>query len=245
MDRLKPGLQYIKNKEIYLQDIKSIVLAGDAGCTGFNETSKRVLARILEIKADLFIILGDLVRDGKPEEFKEIIDFYNKRVSVPIFTLCGNHDLPAYSKFFGLTSYAIVLNRIIIVVLHNATGSFKKEDLCFLESTLKKHKEKKFLVLFHIPPPTDLDSSCMKKKEWFELKNRLDKYKERIEIIFSAHIHGFEEYHLDDYHIFITGGGGARLCNSEKDNLKSHHAIRINLKNENSNLVDFDIIPIR
>lgn len=82
----------------------------------------------------------------------------------------------------------------------------------------------------------------MKQDEWCALKRMLDKYKDQIECIFSAHIHGFQDYYLDGYHIFITGGGGAQIYKLEKDILKLHHAIRINLKNVKTST--FEIIPI-
>lgn len=242
MNKLHPGFQYIDRKEIYMTGIKDIVLAGDTGCTIFNEESQKVLSRILEIETDLFIILGDLVAAGQEKEFNEVIDFCNKRVNVPIFTLCGNHDVPGYPIFFGLSSYALILDRMVIVILNNATAPFKKEDLDFLKSVLDKHPQKKFLVLFHIPPPTDLAASCMKPEEWVQLKRITDKYKQQIEAIFSGHIHGFHEYYRDGYHIFITGGGGAKLSHLEKDNLKSHHAIKVELKDEQP--AGFEIIPI-
>ena len=98
MNKLKPGFQYINRKEIYLRGIKDIILMGDTGCTGFNEESKKILDRILKIKTNLFIILGDFAYTGKQEEFREVINFCNKRADVPIFTLCGNHDMPDYPK---------------------------------------------------------------------------------------------------------------------------------------------------
>lgn len=242
MPKLRPGLQYIAKKEINLKGIKDIVLMGDTGCTGFDQEAKRVLSKILEKKADLFFILGDLVYGGTKKEFKEVIDFCNNKVNVPIFTLCGNHDLPDYRKVLGLTSYALVLDNRVIISLDNPAAPFSREDLLFLEDKLKKHKDKRFLVFFHIPPPNTLQNSGMKQDEWQSLKGVLDKHKERIECIFCAHIHGFLEYNLDGYRIFITGGGGAKLYDLEKDMLKSHHAIKLNLKNEDA--VIFEVMPI-
>lgn len=227
MKSLKAGFQFIDKKEISLKGVKTIVLMGDVGCTSLNEESKKIINKILKIKTDLFIILGDLVFSGKDEEYNELINFCNERTSAPIFALCGNHDLPCYQKFLGMPSYSLVLANHVIIILNNSFAKFSKEDFSLLEDELNKHKDKKFILLFHIPPPTDLDITHMKEENWLELKNILDKHREKIECILTGHIHGFREYYLDGYHIFITGGGGAKICDLEKDTIKKHHAIKI------------------
>lgn len=242
MLKLKPGFQYIDRKEINLKGIENIILMGDIGCTGFDAESKGILRKILQKEADLFFILGDLVCSGTEKEFNEMIDFCKEIAKIPIFALCGNHDAPDYQKALGLPYYALILEKFVIVALDNSIAPFSKGNLAFLENELRKRKDKKFLIFFHIPPPTDLHPSCMKQNEWFILKEILDKYKGRIECICSSHIHGFQEYRLDGYRIFITGGGGAKIYELEKDTLRSHHAIKLNLNNKEA--VIFEVMPI-
>lgn len=230
MLNLKPGFQYIDKKEIHLKGIKDIVLAGDVGCTGFDNESRLVFSKILCKRADLFFILGDLVSSGTLPEFNEVIDFCGKKVKAPIFTLCGNHDMPDYPKAFGFSSYALILEEYVILALDNSVAPFSKEDLLFLERELKKHKTKKFIISFHVPPPNNFQPSCMKNEEWEKTRRILDKFKKRIECIFCAHVHAFQEYYLEGYCIFISGGAGARLYKLEKGPLKEHHAIRLNLE---------------
>ncbi len=47
---------------------------------------------------------------------------------------------------------------------------------------------------------------------------------------------------MSGYRIFITGGGGARIYELEKDRLRSHHAIRLDLENDDA--VIFEVMPI-
>lgn len=234
MDNPISSLQFINSKEITLPRIKNVVFFGDPGCTGFNEYSQNIVAKILKIKTDLFVILGDIVYRGTKEELSHAVDFYKKGTKTPVFTICGNHDMPCYSEFFGLSTYSIISNNFIILVLDNSIKSFSKEDLEFLDAELKKNKNKNALILFHRPPPTDLEPVGIKQAEWNDLKSVLDKYKDRIAAIFSGHIHALQEYSLDGYRIFITGGGGAILKDLEKSQLKAHHAIKLSLKNDNS-----------
>ncbi|MCP4259616.1 MAG: hypothetical protein GY774_19210 [Planctomycetes bacterium] len=232
----------MNKKEIYLPDVRKIVFLGDVACTPFTETSKRVLSEILRMETDLFLILGDVTFLGDEDEFEEIIDFCNQRATAPVFSLCGNHDISGFSKFFGLSTYALIMDKFVVLALDNARGVFEEDSLKIVEEMLHKHTEKRFIITFHVPPHTDLYRSCMKTEEWTKLKAVSDEYKERIDCILSGHIHAFQEYYLDGYRIFISGGGGAALYNLEKDPLKMHHAIEATFSTDA--MLDFNVIPI-
>lgn len=231
----KTGFQMIEKEEICVKSGGEIILAGDIGCTDFSDESKDIVERILKNRCDFFIFLGDLVKNGDIEELKEVISFCEEKSKAPIFTLCGNHDLPDYKKILGKSTYALIFNNTVIVVLDNVTDfkEVKKEDLHFLEEKLKKHsKDKRVIVLFHIPPPTDISSKHMTEEKWEGIKKVLDNYKKKIDCIICGHIHGFQEYYHDGYHIFITGGGGAKLHNLEKDPIKKHHALKLKINDK-------------
>ena len=225
-----------------LSGIKNIVFMGDLACTPFLEANKTVLGKILEIETDLFVILGDISFLGEKEEFEEVIEFCNQRVTTPIFSLRGNHDAEGFSQFLGLATYALILDTFVVLALDNAMGVFEKESLAFTQEVLNKYPEKRFLITFHVPPPTDLLAACMKREEWKKLTAILDEYRESIECILTGHIHGFQEYYLDGYRIFISGGGGAMLYDLEKDTLKSHHAIKATFKDDAT--VEMNVISV-
>ena len=242
MQSLKNGIQYVSKKEIYLPDVRKIVFMGDVACTTFTQTSKRVLSEILRMETDLFLILGDVTFLGDDDEFEEIIDFCNQRAAAPVFSLCGNHDISGFSKFFGLSAYALIMDKFVVLVLDNARSVFEEDSLKIAEQMLQKHTEKRFIITFHVPPPTDLLGACMNSEQWNKLKALSDEYKERIDCILSGHIHAFQEYYLDGYRVFISGGGGAALYNLEKDPLKLYHAIEATFSTDG--ILDFNVIPI-
>ena len=241
----KPGFQVVKDEEVCVENINDILFAGDVGCTTFDEEGRKVLGEILKNKCDLFIILGDLARKGVEEEFNKVISFCDERVKIPIFTLRGNHDLPDYNKFFGKPTYALILESIVFIFIDNVTDPAKvpEEDLEFLKKELAKHSEsKRFVILFHIPPPTNISSLHMSEEKWHSLKQALDEYQDKIECIICGHIHGFQEYFLDGYHIYISGGGGAKLHNVGKNALKKHHALKMDLARKS--IANIQVIPV-
>lgn len=209
-----PGFQYVERPETELPGVRKIVMLGDAGCTGFDDASRKVLGRILEEPADLFFFLGDLVFTGAEEEFREIIDFCNARVKVPVFALCGNHDLVNYPKFFGRRTYALVLGPWVCVFLCDAPGRFSDEDLGFLRESFERHSDKKFILLMHIPPPAPGYRNALRSEEWRRLRGVLDPRRSQIAHLFCGHIHGFHEYSIDGYPVTVTAGGGAAMIHA-------------------------------
>ena len=149
--------------------------------------------------------------------------------------------MPGYDAVLGSSTYALVLEEFVLLLLDNASSLFHQDSLDFLGEMLAKYTDKRFLICYHIPPPTDLDRRVMDSDEWGRLKEISDKYRDRIECMFSGHIHGFQEYFLDGYRIFITGGGGAALYDLESDELKSHHSIKVSF---NGNTVAIDVVTV-
>lgn len=235
IDNVKPGFYHVDKEHIHLQNINKIVLAGDIGCTGLFEENLKMLGKILNLKADLFFFLGDLICTGMEFEFQDIIDFCNKRVQVPIFALRGNHDLPHYKKFLGLMSYTIALDKFVCIFLDNPLGYFLDQDIDFLKRELNNNKHLPVLIFMHVPPPTDIYSGHLSEQEWEKVKTILDQHRERIKHIFCAHIHGYHEYSIDGYPVTITGGGGADMIHDLKnEEQKFFHVVCINLREDGS-----------
>ena len=243
---MKPdcALRRVDKEEILLDNVREILVAGDPGCTGFGDDSKRVLGEIFAKKADAFMILGDMAYHGNADELNEFITFCNMTAKAPVFTLCGNHDLPGYQELFGRPAYVLIAGAFAFLCIDNVTDRehFSQKDLEFIGQALDKYADKRFIVLFHIPPPTDLSPKHMKDLKWGELKTVLDMRKDRIECLMCGHIHGFRDYVIDGYRVFITGGGGAKMHDLEKDTVRAHHAVKIKIDQQLP--LSFEVIRI-
>jgi len=235
--------QCVKDREVELNNVKDIIITGDVGCTGFDEESKTVLASILNQKADLFFIVGDLAFMGDKNELQEVLDFCNNRASAPVYSLCGNHDIPAYKELCGISSYALIFPQMVCVFLDNSTARFVAADMEFLERTLQKYADREFMIFFHIPPPFRSQPSTMSDMEWGRIRNIMDKFKDRIACIICGHIHGFYEYMKDGYRVFITGGGGGKMIyDLPEGGSKIYHALKVSVGRGAP--VEIKVIPV-
>jgi 3',5'-cyclic AMP phosphodiesterase CpdA len=240
----KTGFQRVDALEIRLSGITRVVMLGDPGCTSFSDDSKKVLDQILRQEADLFFVLGDLAFTDSIEELHEMIDFCNARVKVPIFATRGNHELSSYPKLLGFSSYALVLDHHVCLFLCNATGHFLESDLDFLKNSLKTYQDKKFIVLMHIPPPSNVFRESLKSEDWEKLRAVLDPHREKVQHLFCAHMHGFHEYEINGYPVTITAGGGAAMIHELfPPAQKLHHSIAVSLHPNGS--LSKEVIPVR
>ena len=237
-------VQTIDKDEITLGSVSEIIVLGDPGCSKFDDHSKSILGEIFKNKADAFIILGDMAYRGNTDELSEIVLFCNVNARAPVYAVCGNHDLPDYPVLFGSSTYAIRAGTVIFLFIDNVTDRehISQKDIEFIAKQFDKHAGKRFIICFHIPPPTDLAPKHMNDQKWGELKAVLDKYKDRVECLMCGHIHGFREQVIDGYRVFITGGGGAKLHTLDKDIIKSHHAVKIKI--DRSGSINYEVIRV-
>jgi len=229
-NRIKPGFQHVSREDISLSGVRRIILAGDPGCTGFQDESRSILANILSQECDAFFILGDLVFTGVNEEFQDVIDFCNSRVQAPIFALCGNHDRPRYENFLGLSSYTLAADNFAFIFLDNSSGYCTDRELGFLKKALERHRASDIILAMHVPPPTDIERSHLSNADWQKIKEVVDPHRKNIRQIFSAHIHGFHQYEIDGYPVTITAGGGGAMIHDVKLPAKRiYHSITLDL----------------
>jgi len=70
--------------------------------------------------------------------------------------------------------------------------------------------------------------------EWEKVKATLDQHKKNSKHIFCAHIHGYDEYSLDDPVTITAGGGAAMIYELKKREQRFYHAVVINLLEDGS-----------
>ncbi len=107
---------------------------------------------------DLVIINGDLVHD-RPDLLPEVKKNYLDKLSVPYYTIPGNHDFAdaqVWKNVFGYEDKYVLEQGDIAFVFAN-TASVKGKYVCpdnvFIKNSLEKLKDKKVVfVILHIAP---------------------------------------------------------------------------------------------
>ncbi|MEM7483045.1 MAG: metallophosphoesterase [Acidobacteriota bacterium] len=64
------------------------------------EAAEGVLRLVEDVQPDALVVSGDLTQRAKPRQFQEARAFID-RVTVPVLTVPGNHDVPLYRGFFA------------------------------------------------------------------------------------------------------------------------------------------------
>jgi hypothetical protein len=210
---MQPGLQYIdRKKEIFLTNIQNMVITADIGCTGFTAQTTAIYTKLLQLPTDLLILNGDLVSIGNSENFEQFKSLTHSLAKTPIFTTCGNHDIPMYAKYLGESNYALIINHEFMFLMFNNSQKISTSSLEFMQKMLIKHQDKKIFLVFHIPPPNNLyPDFAMWADKWQPIKKVIDPYVQNIQCVFSGHLHGCCEYQKDGLDVYVSGEGGAVL----------------------------------
>jgi 3',5'-cyclic AMP phosphodiesterase CpdA len=129
-------------------------------------TLERVLAAIGDCKVDAIIATGDLVQDGRVEEYARLREVLAS-APAPVFLLPGNHDEPAalrsafsdhrYWPASGDLSYAIEHLSVRIVMLDDTWpgeigGRMTPKRAHWLDDVLSQAPDRATLLCLHHPP---------------------------------------------------------------------------------------------
>ncbi|MFK5880871.1 MAG: metallophosphoesterase [Sulfurospirillum sp.] len=192
---------------------------------------------------------GDLIDnmiDGNAE-----YKIYLKQINAlkkPFLVVLGNHETEgmssAYYYLFGRAYYAFGFKNSYFLMLDGSheTGMGDAE-FAWLKQKLEIAKNYRHTFVFmHIPLHDPVKDSIVKSQfdEPFatKLQNLFDKYK--IDMIFTAHQHGYFTGKWGKTPYTVTGGAGAELGGEDKSHF-FHHYVLVNL---NGSKVDYKVKQI-
>ena len=217
----------VEEKFIEISKVETINIIGDPGCDGLGAATMSIFAKALTgVKSDFSIIVGDLVPYGSRKFYENVKLFVNNIASIPVYSLCGNHDTDYYNEFFGFKDYCLYNDEISIILLDNSKRLFSEDTIDFCRIALEKNKSENIIILFHIPPPNSFTGNSVSQENWLKLKEIFTPYKEKLKYLVCGHVHSYFEDTVDGIPLIVTGGGGARIeYVSEKvakENIKNH-----------------------
>lgn len=152
-------------------------------------------------KIEFCLVVGDLVHNGKPEEFAPIRD-YLKKLPMPFHVVIGNHDYrtqedrkPYEATFPDRINYRFDHGGWQFLGIDSSDGqkykdvAASKTTLQWLDDTLPKLDKKKPTVLFTHFPLGPLVPSRLTNAE-----DVMARFKEfNLQAVFDGHFHGFTE----------------------------------------------------
>lgn len=110
---------------------------------------------------DLVLVTGDLVHDGETAAYERLLSLL-KRLKFSVYCLPGNHDIPAFMyeivnsgnvdthKLLDGSRWRIIL--LDTVLLQDHSGYLSRDELAFLDESLRKAGEYYILVAMHHHP---------------------------------------------------------------------------------------------
>ena len=206
-------------------------------CIGDSRDGEKVYVRLmgsaLERKPHFFIHLGDMIAHPGEREWRTFFEI-SKPMNVPFFPVVGNHEVSSpsrgeklYRKQFplpeGKTYYAFRAGGVFFVILDSEEGRGRiiNEQLAWLENILSSSQETFKLVFIHRPLFLPVDS--------LKRGRAMDRYpaerdalhqlflKTNVKAVFEADDHRYDRMEKDRILYVITGGGGAPLTSSRKE----------------------------
>lgn len=206
-------IQKIDNAILRLPHVSSLGVIGDPGCEGLGNYNMRVYAGVLEksAKADITLIVGDLVPEGTRNHYQDICSFTESLASNPVYVLRGNHDTGNYTEYFGRHNYALLLQGFAVVVLDNAMRTFEEEGLDLLKQVLSMEEVTNVIISFHIPVPNHFILNNVSEEEFGRLREAYAAHKDKVRYLLCGHVHSRFEDIVDGIPLICTGGGGAMI----------------------------------
>jgi len=191
---------------------------------------EEILSRIKGEHVSFILHTGDIVKRPNKRQFDWVLhEIGEEQLSVPLYAVPGNHDIDKdagdastryrfYNRAFGLRHYWFSYGHVLFVAFDDSTERCTKNDLRWLDSTLRQHKDKHELcfVYMHVPPRDPRPGHRHALEQGADgLVDVLNKH--RVTAVFAGHIHGCLEDNIAGIPVFITGGAGASLHKNAGD----------------------------
>lgn len=211
-------------------DNYSFAVLGD--CRNNPAVLKKILADAKNRGTGFIIILGDMVNDGREQEYDEVVNILETS-PIPVYTVPGNHDIKGsgrelYSRNFGMYYHSFDVGETHFIMLDNAPGYLGEAQMDWLVQDFNENTHSSAIVLMHMPdfdPRAGSSHAMTDTNEADALHSLFEEF--NVDAVFTAHIHTYMEYTLDGVPYIITGGGGAPLTEDGAD----YHYILANVSN--------------
>ncbi|MFH1749470.1 MAG: metallophosphoesterase [bacterium] len=186
-----------------------------------NNVFKSAIKDINKQKVPFVIHTGDLTAEGSRDQFR-IFDKLLEDLIPSIYPTIGNNDIYTdksgynFELFYDNPYYSFDYEDRHFIILDNSSAyyGFEWKQQEWLKEDLILNDGKKLILVMHRPlnvPNADLvleGGNELSDSNIQTFLKIIDPYKDKIEQIFTGHIHDFLQYKLGDIPVTVTGGGG-------------------------------------
>ena len=173
-------------------------------------------------RPDFIFHCGDLTPFGQENQYQAIKKVLDQSI-VPVYTTIGNHDLKdgggaLYEEYFGTSRYSFDLGPAHFTVFNTSSGDISSQEFSWLEQDLTQTEAEFRFVFTHIPPfdpRTGENHSLINSTTSTRLMSLFEEHE--VDVVFTGHIHMYNETVINGVRYVITGGAGANLYANESN----------------------------
>jgi len=200
---------------------------------GYQGGVEQIVDTVNLYRPDFIFHCGDLTPFGQENQYQTIKSVLDQSV-VPVYTTIGNHDIKdgggqLYQEYFGSSSYSFDLGPAHFTVFNTSSGDATPQEFTWLEQDLSQTEADFRFVFTHIPPfdpITGENHTLFNSTTSTQLMNLFETYD--VDVVFTGHIHMYNETVVNGVRYVITGGAGASLY-ADEENGGIYHYMNVTL----------------
>jgi 3',5'-cyclic AMP phosphodiesterase CpdA len=187
-------------------------------------------------RPDFLFHCGDLTPFGQENQYQAIKTVLDQSL-VPVYTTIGNHDLKAgggelYNEYFGSSTYSFDRGPAHFTIFNTSSGDITAQEFAWLEQDLTRTEAEFRFVFTHVPPfdpRTGENHSLFNSTSSTQLMSLFEAHE--IDVVFTGHIHMYNETVINGVRYIITGGAGASLY-ADEDSGGIYHYMNVTLNKD-------------
>ena len=172
-------------------------------------------------RPDFLFHCGDLTPFGQENQYQAVKAVLDQSI-VPVYATIGNHDLKdgggvLYEEYFGISRYSFDIGSAHFTVFNTSSSDISSQEFSWLEQDLTQTEAEFRFVFTHIPPfdpRTGENHSLINSTASTQLMSLFETHD--VDVVFTGHIHMYNETVVNGVRYVITGGAGASLYADEE-----------------------------
>ena len=184
-------------------------------------------------RPDFLFHCGDLTPFGLENQYQTVKAVLDQSL-VPVYTTIGNHDIKdgggvLYEEYFGSSRYSFDIGPAHFTVFNTSSGDVSSQEFSWLEQDLTQTEAEFRFVFTHIPPfdpRTGENHSLINTTTSTQLMSLFETHD--VDVVFTGHIHMYNETVVNGVRYAITGGAGASLY-ADEDSGGIYHYMNVAL----------------